>query len=230
MAETSFGDVVGFGISALGAAFGGPVGAPIASEVGGFVGGLIDRAGGSDSAASITAAQQGAISGGFGGPVLSGGQVVGTSQGPPIFSPDPIQAGVGGILQAGVRALPSIVAGAGGAILADQITGPSSQMALPPITTRRQFILLTAKAFAGRGVTAKKIVKAARDCSIEIAAATFGLSVVDVCFLIAQPPTRRSRGISAADLRRTRATVRKVHNIEADFREWCKPVARRRRK
>ncbi len=95
--------------------------------------------------------------------------------------------------------------------------------------TRKQFILATARA-ANPGATAKKILRSARECGIELAAATFGLNALDVCFLIAQPPTRRSRGISAADLRRTRATVRKVHNIEADFREWCKTPVRRRRK
>ncbi len=94
--------------------------------------------------------------------------------------------------------------------------------------TQKQFILATARA-NNPGATAKKILRSARECGIELAAATFGLNVLDVCFLIAQPPTRRARGISAADLRRTRATVRKVHNIEADFREWCKTPARRRR-
>ncbi len=94
--------------------------------------------------------------------------------------------------------------------------------------TRKQFILATARS-ANPGATGKKIIRSARECGIELAAATFGLNVLDVCFLIAQPPTRRARGISAADLRRTRSTVRKVHNIEADFREWCKPTARRRR-
>ncbi len=94
--------------------------------------------------------------------------------------------------------------------------------------TRKQFILATARA-ANPGATSKKIIRSARQCGIELAAATFGLNVLDVCFLIAQPATRRSRGISAADLRRTRATVRKVHNIEADFRDWCKTPVRRRR-
>ncbi len=97
-----------------------------------------------------------------------------------------------------------------------------------PATTRKQLILRQAKAFAGGGATAKKIVKAARDCGIEIAAATFGLAVVDVCFLIAQPPRRRGRGISAADLRRTRSTIRKVHNIQHDLAHLKGPIRRRR--
>ncbi len=90
--------------------------------------------------------------------------------------------------------------------------------------TRRSFILATAKA-ANPGATAKKILRSARECGIELAAATFGLNVLDVCFLIAQPPTRRSRGISAADIRRTRSTMRKINSLK----NLC-PPARRSRK
>ncbi len=93
--------------------------------------------------------------------------------------------------------------------------------------TRRQMILMQAKA-ASPGATAKKIVKAARDCGIELAAATFGLNVLDVCFLLAQPPTRRSRGISAADMRRTRSTIRKVTTIQAQLKQLSGPLRRRK--
>ncbi len=92
--------------------------------------------------------------------------------------------------------------------------------------TRRQLILMQARA-ANPGATAKKIIRSARECGIELAAATFGLNVLDVCFLIAQPPTRRSRGISAADMRRTRSTIRKVHTISRQLTA-LKPAARRK--
>lgn len=92
--------------------------------------------------------------------------------------------------------------------------------------TRRQLILMTARA-TNPGATAKKIIRSARECGIELAAATFGLNVLDVCFLIAQPPTRRSRGISAADMRRTRSTIRKVHTISRQLTA-LKPAARRK--
>jgi len=92
--------------------------------------------------------------------------------------------------------------------------------------TRKQFILMTARA-ANPGATAKKIIRSARECGIELAAATFGLTVLDVCFLIAQPPSRRSRGISAADMRRTRSTIRKVLTISHDLTA-LKPAARRK--
>ena len=96
----------------------------------------------------------------------------------------------------------------------------------PGMPTRRQLILERARAFSP-GATAKKIVKAARDCGIELAAATFGLDVLDVCFLLAQPPTRRSRGISAADMRRTRSTIRKVTTIQAQLKQLSGPLRRK---
>ncbi len=150
---------------------------------------------------------------------------------------------VGPIIEAAgqvLTALPPVITAITGARVGQPLpqTGfgsPFGQQGLAmPVTngvrtmTRKQFILATARA-ANPGATGKKILRSARECGIDLAAATFGLNVLDVCFLISQPPTRRARGISAADLRRTRATVRKVHNIEADFREWCKPTARRRR-
>ncbi len=149
------------------------------------------------------------------------------------------QAGtsVGPLIDVAVTAVPAIVS----AVQAVRATGgfgtPQTGAGLATVRTggggmrtmtRKQFILATARA-ANPGATSKKIIRSARQCGIELAAATFGLTQLDVCFLIAQPATRRGRGISAADLRRTRATVRKVHNIEADFREWCKTPVRRRR-
>ncbi len=168
------------------------------------------------------------------------GAVVRQAQAGSGTSVGPIIEGVGQVL----TALPPIVSAITGARVGSQfpvapVTGfgsPFGQtgLAMPVASggvrtmTRKQFILATARA-ANPGATAKKIIRSARECGIELAAATFGLDALSVCFLISQPPTRRSRGISAADLRRTRATVRKVHNIEADFREWCKTPVRRRR-
>ncbi len=92
--------------------------------------------------------------------------------------------------------------------------------------TKRQAILSQARFFSP-GATAKKIIRSAKQCGIELAAATFGLSVLDVCFLIAQPVTRRARGISAADLRRTRSTIRKVGNIQRDLKRLSGPIRRK---
>lgn len=95
--------------------------------------------------------------------------------------------------------------------------------------SEREIILIQARAHSP-GATARKIILAAKACGMEVAAGMHGLSVRDVCFLVINAPRRRAKGISASDLRTTRSTVRKVHNIESDFREWCKTPSRRKRK
>ncbi len=148
-----------------------------------------------------------------------------------------IGTAVGPIIDVATTVLPPIIAAVQQRRAPVPVTGfgsPFGQqgIAMPATNgvktmTRKQFILATARAFAP-GATAKKIIRSARECGIELAAATFGLNILDVCFLIAQPPTRRARGISAADLRRTRSTLRKVANIQHDFAHF-KPTVRRRK-
>ncbi len=210
---------IGFFNPAAGAAIG-AAGAAID-----FFGGLLSGA--NPSVQGITAAQQGALSGGFGGPVTS----TGTSVGPPVvFSQTPIEAGVGGAV---VRAVPRVIAAVTGAgaveVGSRMLLGPAPPSRSSGMPTRRQLILAQARAFSP-GATAKKIVRSARQCGIELSAATFGLGVLDVCFLIAQPASRRARGISAADLRRTRSTLRKVANIQHDLGHLKSPIRRRRSK
>ncbi len=133
--------------------------------------------------------------------------------------------------QGGVTALPAIITAVQQARAPTGLTVGQPQTVARAVTgsglatmTRKQFILATARA-NNPGATAKKILRSARECGIELAAATFGLNVLDVCFLIAQPPTRRARGISSADIRRTRATMRKINSLK----NLC-PPARRSRK
>lgn len=75
-------------------------------------------------------------------------------------------------------------------------------------------ILFRSRENTGRPVSRKKIILSARVCGIALTAETFGLSETDVCTVIVSGGRRRGRGISAADLRRTRSTIRKVHSIE----------------
>ncbi len=198
---------------------------PVAGRAVGLIGGLIS--GSEASVSGITAAQQGALSGGFGGPTTS----TGTSVGPEVvFSGTPVEAGIGGAV---VRALPQIIGAIGGGAVGAAATdrmllGPTPPPRTNGMPTRRQLILRQARAFSP-GATAKKIVRSARQCGIELAAATFGLGVLDVCFLIAQPASRRARGISASDLRRTRSTLRKVANIQHDLGHLKAPIRRRRK-
>jgi len=79
-------------------------------------------------------------------------------------------------------------------------------------------ILNSARQATGQRVTKNKIIDAAKHCGIELAADTFGLSETDVCKVIVAGRTRRRRGISAADVRRTKRTLRFVGRIKKDLK------------
>jgi len=79
-------------------------------------------------------------------------------------------------------------------------------------------LLFKAREFTGRRVTRQQIADAVRVCGIETAATMFGLTEGEICTIVISKRRRRARGISAADLRRTRSTIRKVHNISHDLR------------
>jgi len=80
-------------------------------------------------------------------------------------------------------------------------------------------ILLRARENTGQRVTKNKIIDSAKFCGIELTAETFGLSESDVCKVIVAGRSRRRRGISAADVRRTKRTLRFVRTIRADFKK-----------
>ncbi len=181
------------------------------------------RGGAPSQAQALTAGQAALLSGGTAGRVLSTGTSVG-----------PIGALAGGGFQTAVEvgtALAPIVAQRLGvpvpAFLQQEAAAGRAGVAGGVRTvTRRQLILMTARSFSP-GATAKKIIRSAKECGIELAAATFGLNVLDVCFLLAQPVSRRSRGISAADMRRTRSTIRKVSTIQRQLKALSGPIRRR---
>jgi len=81
----------------------------------------------------------------------------------------------------------------------------------------------------GRPASARKIREAARVCGLEVAAQTFGLSVTQVCQIIIARPRRRGRGISAADMRRTRSTIRKVATIQHNLAHLVGHIGGRKR-
>ena len=89
--------------------------------------------------------------------------------------------------------------------------------------------LLTASNNTGRRVTRQNVSDAVRVCGIEQAASMFGLSEGQICQIVIAKRRRRARGISAADLRRTRSTIRKVHNISHDLRALVPKVRRHHR-
>lgn len=79
-------------------------------------------------------------------------------------------------------------------------------------------ILLRARQNTGQRVTKNKIIDSAKHCGIELTAETFGLSEADVCRVIVAGRSRRRRGISAADVRRTKRTLRFVRTIKKDLK------------
>ncbi len=79
-------------------------------------------------------------------------------------------------------------------------------------------ILNRARENSGQRVTKNKIIDSARACGIELTADTFGLSETDVCKVIVAGRSRRRRGVSAADVRRTKRTLRFVRNIKKDLK------------
>jgi len=80
-------------------------------------------------------------------------------------------------------------------------------------------ILQRARANSGQRVTKNKIIDSAKHCGIGLTSETFGLSESDVCKVIVAGRSRRRRGISAADVRRTKRTLRFVRTIRADFKK-----------
>jgi len=79
-------------------------------------------------------------------------------------------------------------------------------------------LFATSRSRTGQPINRKKVVAAVKHCGIELASDLFSLSAIEICQIVISRPRRRGRGISAADLRRTRATIRKVHNISADLK------------
>ncbi len=82
--------------------------------------------------------------------------------------------------------------------------------------------LSRARDASGRRPTRRQVITAARVCGLEVAAQSFGLSVTDICTIVSKGMPRRSRGISSADMRRTRSTLRKM----ATMRKTLKPLCR----
>ena len=95
--------------------------------------------------------------------------------------------------------------------------------------TPLQYVLAKAKAATGRRVTRKSLFYAAKHCGLQLAAASHGLTMAELCQVVAMgPPRRRARGISAADLRRTRQTLGKIKRMYESLPRGPSRAPRRR--
>jgi len=124
---------------------------------------------------------------------------------PTSVAPSVRTAGLGGAI---IRQIPGAVLGAGAQSLFGNGAGRS------PISE----ILARARAATGGPVTRNKIIDAAKACGLETAASTFGLDVRQVCLVIVKGRTRRRRGVSAADIRRTKRTIGFASKIRKDLK------------
>lgn len=185
-----------------GATTGGQIAGPIGAIGGGIVGGL--GAALSDDPQVVQAATIGRAT--QPGPVTGSGV------------PGGIQFGGGG------RFLPSSVAptALGGNIIrslgrtgtALQLFGGPNGNGKNPIS----IILAKARAATGGPVTRNRIIDAAKACGLETTASTFGIDLREVCLVVVKGRTRRRRGVSAADIRRTKRTINFASKVRKDLK------------
>jgi len=184
---------------AAGGAVGGPFGAIGGAILGGVAGGLSDDPE-PEAANAATIGRTTQV-----GPVTSASFAPQQQRQRPAFTatsiaPTPFLGGLGRALGRGAPILPSFAARNG---------RNGNQI---------QQILARARAATGGPVTRNKIIDAAKVCGLETAASTFGLSVNDVCLVVVKGRTRRRRGVSAADIRRTKRTIGFASRIRKDLK------------
>jgi hypothetical protein len=193
---------IGRFLGAIAPIVGGLVAGPAGAAIGGAV--SVGIAGSSPSAAAATgrATQPGPISNQVAAidPQFAGG-----------FQPSSIAP-----TMASLARLPAVVrdvgVGLGLGSLPSLFGGGNGQRS--PIST----ILAKARAATGGPVTRNKIIDAAKTCGLEIAANTFGLEVREVCLVVVKGRTRRRRGVSAADIRRTKRTIHFASKVRKDLK------------
>ncbi len=183
--------------TAIGGAFGGFGGAAIGGAVGtGVQQGFAPDPKAIQIATVGRATQTGPVFGGLGGPQFSGGGTFLPSSVGPVAS-------VGALTRGFAR---------GGPLA--QLFGNGNGNGKNPI----QIILAKARAATGGPVTRNKIIDAAKACGLETAAATFGIDLREVCLVIVKGRTRRRRGVSAADIRRTKRTINFASKVRKDLK------------
>lgn len=195
----NIGSLIGGLAPIIGGIFGGPGGAAIGAAVGGIAQGL-DPVRVSSPPGRATAA-----------PALLPPQMA-SQTAPTAFSGAANR--FGGFQPAALR-FPTGVAG--GAIGGAAVDAFSSMFGSSGGTTVSQ-ILKKARANTGGSVTRNNIIAAAKTCGIDTAAATFGLDAREICLIVMKGSSRRRRGISASDIRRTKRVIRFNKKLTKDLK------------
>jgi len=89
-------------------------------------------------------------------------------------------------------------------------------------------LLARASATLGKRITRAGVLSLTREVGIVAAATALGLTAVEIAQIIASKPKRRRRGITAAQLTTTKATIRRMDSINRAIAQVCPPAARRR--
>lgn len=170
------------------------------------------------------AALGGAVTAGFGSDAPSAAATVGRATQPGPVSTTALQASApaGRFIQASslgptaasLAKLPSVLGAVGTGLGALSLFGGNGNGNGNPIS----LILAKARAATGGPVTRNKIIDAAKVCGLEVAANTFGLDVREVCLVVVKGRSRRRRGVSAADIRRTKRTINFASKIRKDLK------------
>ena len=114
-----------------------------------------------------------------------------------------------------------------------QLAGPIQTGGIPPGRTitvapgSTMTALQVIQSATGRRIPAVRVLEVARVCGIDSAAALLRVDPQVICQVVLERRRRRSRGISAADLRRTTSTIRKINTMSARLSQLCGPVRRR---
>ena len=84
-----------------------------------------------------------------------------------------------------------------------------------------QNLLRRASENIGKRITRKNAISLIKRVGIDAAALALGLTVLEMAQIVASEPSRRMRGISGGDIKRTRRTLRKINNLACTLREFC---------
>jgi len=110
---------------------------------------------------------------------------------------------------------------------------PSFASQVGPTAVRFGRVLPLIGRAAGRAVgriDRRKAALLARELGISAAAIALGITAVELAELLVSAPRRRRRGITAAQISTTKATIRRVNSLNVAIAKVCAPAQRRRRR
>lgn len=87
------------------------------------------------------------------------------------------------------------------------------------VVSMRVLIGAKIRSAIGKSVSPRGAIQLIKRVGLEAAAVALGITAVELAQYTLEAPTRRRRGISAADIRRTKSTLRKIGSIACQVKE-----------